>query len=67
MILPMARRCPARWQRICPACSEFAYFCADFAQTRRAIYPRREESYLERKFGEAYRRYKERVPRYLLD
>jgi protein-S-isoprenylcysteine O-methyltransferase Ste14 len=28
---------------------------------------RREESYLERKFGEAYRRYKERAPRYLLD
>jgi protein-S-isoprenylcysteine O-methyltransferase Ste14 len=28
---------------------------------------RREEQYLERKFGDAYRRYKERVPRYLLD
>src|SRR6266446_10684996 len=41
MILPMARRCPARWQRICPACSEFADFCADFAQTRTAIYPGR--------------------------
>jgi len=27
---------------------------------------RREEQYLERKFGDAYRRYKERVPRYLL-
>jgi protein-S-isoprenylcysteine O-methyltransferase Ste14 len=27
---------------------------------------RHEESYLERKFGEAYRRYKTRVPRYLL-
>jgi protein-S-isoprenylcysteine O-methyltransferase Ste14 len=26
---------------------------------------RREERYLERKFGEAYRRYKEHVPRYL--
>ena len=26
---------------------------------------RREESYLERKFGEAYRLYKDRVPRYL--
>ena len=26
---------------------------------------RREERYLERKFGEAYRRYKESLPRYL--
>ena len=25
----------------------------------------REEAYLERKFGEAYRLYKDRVPRYL--
>jgi hypothetical protein len=40
MILPMARRCPAGWQRICPACSEFADFCADIAQRRRATYPR---------------------------
>jgi len=28
---------------------------------------RREERYLERKFGDAYRRYRESVPRYLLD
>jgi protein-S-isoprenylcysteine O-methyltransferase Ste14 len=28
---------------------------------------RREEQYLERKFGDAYQRYKERVPRYVLD
>jgi hypothetical protein len=32
MILPMGGRCPAGWQRVCRACSEFAYFCADFAQ-----------------------------------
>ena len=27
------RPCPADWQRVCPACSGFAYFRADFAQT----------------------------------
>jgi hypothetical protein len=32
MIFAMARPCPADWQRVCPARSEFAYFCADFAQ-----------------------------------
>ena len=34
MILAMGGRCPAGWQRVCRACSEFAYFCADFAQAR---------------------------------
>jgi hypothetical protein len=31
---PMTRSCTADWQRICAACSEFAYSCADFAQTQ---------------------------------
>jgi hypothetical protein len=36
MIFPMARRCAADWQRVCPKRSGFAYFRADFAQTHPA-------------------------------
>jgi len=36
MIFPMAGRCAADWQRVCPVCSEFAEFCAEFAQTASA-------------------------------
>jgi hypothetical protein len=32
MIFAMARPCRADWQRVCPPCSGFAYFRADFAQ-----------------------------------
>jgi len=41
MILPMARRCPAPLAAdLSGMFQNLRIFCADFAQTRRAIYPR---------------------------
>jgi hypothetical protein len=33
MIFAMTRACAGDWQGVCRAFSEFADFCADFAQT----------------------------------